>query len=354
MKVQPLRLGFQLALCLLLLLFGWWLFQTIDLTEIAQILQQLTLRKGMLLVVANLIVLVTLTCRWWLFLYGLGYPVPFFSLLRYRIAAFAVSYFTPGPHFGGEPLQVYLTNQRHGVPTATAIAAVTLDKLLEMTINFAVLAGGALFILHPAEWPSTITDQSRTTMVSLFLLLSVVGFLFWGGQRLFRQAHNWTLSARFVRWLDTLKQSFGQILDLWRSKPALFFAAGFVSLLSWAVLIGEFWYMTATLELGLGFSQAMTMLFAMRVAILLPMPAGLGALEASLALATAALGLSPAAGLSMGLLIRLRDVTVGMVGLWLGGFVLWRHALPAQRVVANPATQGREGIAGTTQRESPS
>ena len=75
MKGWPLRLGFQLALCLLLLLFGWWLFQTIDLTEIVQILHHLTLRKGAWLVAANLVVLVTLTSRWWLFLYGLGYPI---------------------------------------------------------------------------------------------------------------------------------------------------------------------------------------------------------------------------------------------------------------------------------------
>jgi uncharacterized membrane protein YbhN (UPF0104 family) len=67
----------------------------------------------------------------------------------------------------------------------------------------------------------------------------------------------------------------------------------------------------------------MTMLFAMRVAILFPMPAGLGVVEAGLALAATALGLSPAAGLSMSLLIRLRDVTLGLVGLWLGGFTLW-------------------------------
>ena len=47
------------------------------------------------------------------------------------------------------------------------------------------------------------------------------------------------------------------------------------------------------------------------------------AIEAGLALAATALGLSPAAGLSMSLLIRLRDVTLGLVGLWLGGFTLW-------------------------------
>lgn len=334
MKVQLLRLGFQLVLCLLLLLLGWWLFQTIDLTAIAQILQQLTLRKGVLLVAANLVVLVTLASRWWLFLYGLGYVVPFFSLLRYRIAAFAVSYFTPGPHFGGEPLQVYLVNQRRGVPTATAIAAVTLDKVLEIMINFAILMGGAFFILQQEVLTITVAARTRTTLAGFLLLLPTVGLLFWGGRRLFYQGHNRALPDRLVRWMETIRQSFAQTVDLWRSKPALFLAAGTVSLLSWAALIGEFWYMTTTLELGLGFTQSMTMLFAMRVAILLPMPAGLGALEASLTLAATALGLSPAAGLSMSLLIRLRDVTLGLVGLWLGGFAIWSHSpAPSQSVI---------------------
>lgn len=340
MKGQPLRLGFQLGVCFCLLLFGWWLFQTIDLTEIVHTLQRLTLRKSALLVAANLVVLVALTSRWWLFLYGLGYLVPFSALLRYRIAAFAVSYFTPGPHFGGEPLQVYLVNQRHGVPAATAIAAVTLDKVLEMTVNFAVLVGGALFILQQEVLTITAAAQTRTTLTGFLLLLPAVVFLFWGGRHFLQQRNNWTLSARLTRWMQTLQQSFAQMADLWHSKPAFFLAAGAVSLLSWAALIGEFWYMTATLELELGFTQAMTLLFAMRLAILLPMPAGLGALEAGLALATAALGLSPAAGLSMGLLIRLRDVLLGLLGLWLGGFALWPQRLASAGFHTNRSEGG--------------
>lgn len=329
MKVQPLRHGFQFGLFLLLLVLGWWALQTIKLQEIGRILQQLTLPKGILLAAANLLVLVTLTGRWWLFLYGLGYLLPFYILLRYRIAAFAVSYFTPGPHFGGEPLQVYLLNQRHGVPVAPAIASVTLDKVLEMTVNFAVLAGGAFLILQQEVLTTTLLSQPRTGLVSVLLFLPLVALVVWvGRQRLAYRVGHQERSGRLAQWLAMLKQSLGQMVDLWRSKPALFLAAGAVSLLSWVALIGEFWYMTAALELDLSFTQAMTLLFAMRVAILLPMPAGLGALEAGLALATTALGLSPAAGLSMSLLIRLRDVVLGLIGLWLGGFALWPHRLP--------------------------
>jgi uncharacterized protein (TIRG00374 family) len=323
MKGQPLRLGFQLTLLLLLLIFGWWLLRTNQFQEIGRILQQLTLAKGVNLVAANLLVLITLAGRWWLFLYGLGHRLPFLALLRYRIAAFAISYFTPGPHFGGEPLQVYLVNQRHDVPAATAIASVTLDKVLEMTTNFAVLIGGALLILQQEVFTITLVDQPRAALVSVLFLLSAIGLVVWvGRQRIAHWVNHKAQAGRLAHWLETFRQSVGQMVDLWRSKPALFLAAGAVSLLSWMALISEFWYMTAALELELGFTQAMTLLFAMRLAILLPMPAGLGALEAGLALATTALGLSPAAGLSMGLLIRLRDVLLGLLGLWLGGFAL--------------------------------
>lgn len=70
--------------------------------------------------------------------------------------------------------------------------------------------------------------------------------------------------------------------------------------------MAEFWLMARILGLGLTFGQAMAALLAMRWAVLLPLPAGLGALpEASLIFPrrTPVLGLDPAAGLSMALLI---------------------------------------------------
>jgi uncharacterized membrane protein YbhN (UPF0104 family) len=56
-----------------------------------------------------------------------------------------------------------------------------------------------------------------------------------------------------------------------------------------------------------------------RLAILFPLPGGLGVLEASQVFAMSTLGLEPAIGLSAALLIRLRDVLLGGAGLWWGG-----------------------------------
>jgi glycosyltransferase 2 family protein len=342
MKPFPWHKGIQWILLLLALWLAWWTVRSAQWNDIVDVLQRLTPVTILFLVLANLLVLVTLSGRWWIFLVGSGYRIPFGRLLGYRVAAFAVSYFTPGPHVGGEPLQVYLVNKYQGVPAAVAIATVTLDKLLEMAINFVVLGAGILLIIQQQVLTGLIAHRTLYVTLGLVLLpLPLLSALWLGRHPLadflaaLHQRHPWhngTMLARVLTrvagWLQTLRQSKEEIRLLWHTTPSVFLGALLISLVSWAALIGEFWYMTYALGLGLTFPQAITLLLAMRVAILLPMPAGLGVLEAGLAMATAALGLNPAAGLSLSLLIRLRDVVVGLVGLWLGGFALWRQKLP--------------------------
>ena len=65
--------------------------------------------------------------------------------------------------------------------------------------------------------------------------------------------------------------------------------------------------------------QSVVVLPAARVAFLLPVPAGLGALEAGQVLAMQALGINPAVGIGLSLLIRSRDIIFGGLGLWWGG-----------------------------------
>lgn len=319
----------HLLLGLVLLLLLWWLGRTITLSDLLHTLQQLTLGNLVGLGLANLLVLIVLCSRWWLLLGSAGYPIPFGRLLGYRVAAFAVSYFTPGPHVGGEPLQVYLVSQRHGVPPAVAIATVTLDKGMEMVSNFLVLAGGLALLSQQPHLAPLLSPRTLTLALGLSLLpLVLLGTLYAGRHGLARWVRQPpgkpSITSRLATWLQIIEQSETQIIALWRSHPRRLLMAGFVSVLSWGALIGEFWYMTAALGLGLSLSGAVTLLLAMRVAILLPLPAGLGALEASLTIAATALGLPPAAGLGLSLLIRLRDVSLGLIGLWLGGSALWQ------------------------------
>jgi uncharacterized membrane protein YbhN (UPF0104 family) len=57
-----------------------------------------------------------------------------------------------------------------------------------------------------------------------------------------------------------------------------------------------------------------------------PLPGGVGLLEASQALTMQAFGYSSALGISLSLLIRARDLVVGIFGLWVGGLIGARQA----------------------------
>jgi uncharacterized membrane protein YbhN (UPF0104 family) len=92
-----------------------------------------------------------------------------------------------------------------------------------------------------------------------------------------------------------------------------------ISVLSWIAIIGEYGLALRFLGQNVTLAQTISALVAARFAILLPMPGGLGTLEASQVLALGALGLNPAVGISLSLLIRIRDVTLGGLGLWYFG-----------------------------------
>ncbi|HXF63098.1 MAG TPA: lysylphosphatidylglycerol synthase transmembrane domain-containing protein [Caldilineaceae bacterium] len=314
--------------------------------DLLAVLAELTLDELVALALVNALLFASFTARLWLFLRVQGYPIPLRHLLAYRLTTFGISYFTPGPHLGGEPYQVYALVRRHQVPLPPAVAAVTVDKLLEMLFNFSFLAGGVLLLLlhQPGAVPWPEQPLALYALVPLLLPAGLLIALALGrcplsgslnavdslSQRL------WSRPLLAPPRRETIRHSEEAAGLLCRRNPALLLAAGGLSLLSWLGLIGEFWLLTRMLELPLSLTDAATALVAARIAILLPLPAGLGALEASQSLAMSSLGLDPGIGIAISLLLRSRDVVMGLSGLWLGGLRYWQWA-------AKPAPAGAVG-----------
>jgi uncharacterized protein (TIRG00374 family) len=303
--------------------------RNIPLTDVWMQLRALQPDQILLLVLANVLVLATFSARWWILLFAQGYALPYHKLMAYRLATFAVSYFTPGPHFGGEPLQVYVVSRRHAVPGAVSLAAVVLDKLIEMIFNFTFVVVGALFVL---QTQTGILGQMQTGAAlgvgALFLLPVLILAALAAGRHPLSWPLTQVLHNRFLRkrisahskaghFVITLRESEDLGSRLFRQRPWLLLGAVLVTVVSWVAIVAEFWLMTYVLGMGLSVPQALVALLAARAAILLPLPAAVGALEASQALAMVSLGLPASYGISLSLLIRGRDVLLGLVGLGL-------------------------------------
>ena len=312
----------QLSLWSLAVLLLWLVVRTVPLPNVVEIVGQLHLWQLGVLILLNGLVLLSLNGRWWLILRGLGFTLPFWQLMGHRLAAFGVSYFTPGPQFGGEPVQVLLVEQQHGVPRHAAIAAVSLDKTVELLLNFGFLIIGLLVMLQMGLFDEVKSSGTAVWPLFFFLLPCLYLWLIWWGKRPFSALlHNLARRANggwVMRVATTVSQSEAEMNTLCQQTPQAVLSAIAASALSWALLMIEFYSMVLFLSIPLTLLQLIAVLTAARVAFLLPLPGGLGTLEASQVWAFSLFGLNPAAGIGLSLLIRLRDVALGVLGVWWG------------------------------------
>jgi uncharacterized protein (TIRG00374 family) len=306
-----------------------WVLGSVPLADTWTALRQLRWWQVMLLISLNGVILLLLNGRWWIILRGHGQRIPFLALFGYRLATFGVSYFTPGPHFGGEPLQVYLVEKEHQTARATAIAAMSMDKTLELLVNFTFLLSGVLIIIRQRTLGDSV--GSEVVLLAALLLLVPSGYLLaiWTGHaplswlaaqvsKLPMLRKRAGLGERMERGGKAIFQSEREATHFCRRAPGHVTMALLVSVAAWGLMIVEFWLMIYFLGLSLTAMQLIAALTAARIAILLLLPGSIGALEASQAFAFGAMGLNPAIGISASLLIRGRDVLVGAFGLWWG------------------------------------
>ncbi|MCB0065258.1 MAG: flippase-like domain-containing protein [Caldilineaceae bacterium] len=321
----------------------WLALRQVTFYAIWQLLGQLEGRQLLNLVALNGLILMTMVGRWWLLLLAQGYNISLGALLRYRLAAFGLTYFTPGPQFGGEPLQVYLVYEHHNVPLHHAIAAVTLDKMVEMAVNFAFLVCGITFLLNQGILYGLWTYGA----IALAILLLAFPLLLFGayfyGKRPLHAIIDWHEQHKFKHiwlspgWLGPLLaaaiESENQAILLCREQPWLLVGTLLITLFGWGMMVVEFGYATHLLGTDLTLSAVIGVMVAARVAYLLPMPAGVGTFESALALAFHWLTHDPATGLALSVLIRSRDLLLGGIGLWLGGMALDHHWRPTMSQV---------------------
>lgn len=316
-----------LTLVLLAALAGLFAYALagIDPGEVVAVLRRLSTGQILLLAGLNGLIILALNWRWWWLLKMLGYRSAFGQLTLDRIAAFAVSYLTPGAHFGGEPLQVLTLQRCHGVSGPAAILSVGLDRVFEMFLNGLVIAAlpGLLLLVYGGEGLSR-QPLFWVTPLLIFLIAAVIFRWFFRqprpfsvlvekyGRRLLRPARYESIHREASRMDETLRSLPG------RGMPLLIGGTA-ISLAGWLLMIGEFWLMLYFLNPEI---SALQMLFAYcfaRGANWVPLPAAAGALEAGQVLALGLSGVELPVALGLVLLIRTRDLAFAATGIGWGG-----------------------------------
>lgn len=284
-----------------------WLLATVDLRTTLEVLARVSAAGLVALVVLSALTHLVLADRLALCLTAGGDRVRRLTLVGQRLAAFAVSYATPGPQVGGESLQALLLT-RAGVPLARGAAALAADRALETATTAVVLS-----MLAGLAWArGVVPPVTLWALAPLWLVLAGGATAYAAGARpLAALARRGLLPVAVGR---TLAEAERNTVTLVAGTPSLWPRAVTRSLGGWGLAWLEVWLVATSLGVTLGALEAATVLAAARLAILLPVPAGLGAFEAAHVVAFEALGLGAGTGLAFAAVVRGRDLLAAGAG----------------------------------------
>ena len=321
--VSPLdRVSFRSTIVKLLIVMAvtgllYWAWRDVSLEVVVSAIGRWRWFQWLLFAVLNLFILCAMCWRWSFILRQMGHPVGFGALIRGRMGANFLSYITPGPQFGGEPFQVYCLVRRRQVPVEAASASVAVDRLLELMGTLLFLSLGGAVVL-----PSLVENRAAmlTVMAVMAGVVLFIGILLYtlatGGapfSRLIGRAAQLVGRRKGVQKLVTFLQTGErQASGILTDRLCGWYALG--GLLQWSGFLAELWMIYAFMGTPLGVYALLTVAVAARLAFLLPLPGGLGALEASQMLALTSLGGDSAVAAAACGIMRVRDLVVITTG----------------------------------------
>jgi len=319
------RAGFlTLLLWLAALALAAWTLRQLPLADIGSSLRGLSPLQWALWLTLNGVVMALSTARWQGFARMLGDRLALWPLLLNRMAGQTVSFLTPGPQFGGEPLQIYWLCRQHGVAVHRAVLALSLDRFFELWVNFAVLLGGVSLLLLTRLVPAQDWRNTLLLLGLLVLALPMIGVLVlrqpgWVVARLGRVATRWEQHPRLQQLGSQIGTHWQALRDdlqrVVREERRTLLAGLLLSVLGWVFILGELRALLWFLNVPVGTADFVLLFVGIRLAMLLPLPGGIGTIEAAVLWTFSLLNLSAGDALGLIALMRLRDAAILVFGL---------------------------------------
>lgn len=289
--------------------------------DIVTSIQSLHWQDWIIWLFLNLAIVLLLTWRWHLLLRAFSTLFPFLKLLQIRQAGQTVSFITPGPQFGGEPFQIYWL-YKSGVSLRAGIFSLGVDRLLELLANFSVLFLALIFLsAHQSSLVKFDNLLPSMTGILVFMLLSGIVYLFlkrpgWINRLIESLISPWREHPNFQH----VRQEWKNSGNDWRvliseGKTYLSFSV-LLSLIGWVGLFAELWLLLHFVSVNAGMQDFLFIFIALRLALLMPIPGGIGTVEAAVLWSFTVLELSVQSAAGLIALMRLRDLVILLVGFY--------------------------------------
>jgi uncharacterized protein (TIRG00374 family) len=236
-------------------------------------------------------------------------------MFLHRMSGFAAGYLTPAAQVAGEPIRVAMLRS-DDVPLKEATSSVVLDLAFEITSFVLYVAIGLGFAFSQGlggekgfGWSLIFISIVLVFMVTFFVATATGSGFFHRVLSIFR-LNRFKSIAMFEEWL---KETEGIMSQFFVGKKKLIAGVSFLSLLMAAFKGIEAIFIAHFLGVDIPLADAFLLSTLPGVALLLPIPGGLGVFEGSNATLFALLGLN-LNPIAYTIVIRIRDFVFIAIG----------------------------------------
>lgn len=299
----------QIFIVLVGFVFIYWFFSQLEWQQVSILLAKIDIGEMGIWMLINLVLFSLFCIRSWVIFRQIDNSIRFVSLVKNRLVGFAVSYITPGPLVGGEPLQIYLLTKIDNIPSASAVSALFIDRYVDFLASFTFVVC-ATFMLF---WSTISTALSIAITVFFLAYLSVIIFYI-------KKIAVFSLLVSKVSFLGKFRLFFHkvemQVIDFLHKAKTACLQVFVLCILIWGLTIYEIWFTLHALDLKPSILDALTVLLSLRLVLLAPFPGGIGILESSQLWVIQYLGFDKNASAITTLLVRGRDAFFTLCGLY--------------------------------------
>jgi len=313
MKKKTKALLFSLFIGVILL---YYFYSKYGILDVLQSFKNFNLRTLAIYIFAILAIEFFLLVRWVIILKSFKYNIPWGNLFLYKLAGYSVGYLSPQPHIGGEPIRALLL-KRHGIGFKEGISTVVIDKSMQMTTDLLFSIIGFILIALHFSVSKGIEILAIIVILTFMFLLSYYFYSMIKKKPFFSAV----LRIRFLKRIKTIKKIIKHVEDVentihtfYKDHMHYFIYVIFINLTLYVLMFLE--YSTALRLFGFEPSIYIVLIIMGGVALsyMMPMPMAIGVLETSQVGALGMLKLDEKIGLSISILIRIKDLLRSLIG----------------------------------------
>lgn len=269
------------------------------------------------------------TWKWWYLMRLQGFAIPFVRMYRWYFIGYFYSNFLPS-NVGGDVARAWLAGREVRAPGA-ALVAVFAERFTGMVFLLALAVG--LPFTSPVLW--------RHPAVALGIVagtagLGAIGLAWWGGQAGLKSAAFGRLAANVRRWIradrpgrtqhlwdriagkaGVVRARAGDLGGILRRRPGAFGAVVGLTALFYVLMIGNVAVAYRAFGAWPDLAALACVLPAAVMVAMIPVTLGnVGITEGSYVFYFGLIGMGPELTLAMGLLLRLKIILMGVIGMF--------------------------------------